>query len=46
VLAARERCADRGLVAVVMCGLDEQPARVRRPGLGDRAFRSGADGAA
>lgn len=38
VLAARERLADARRVAVVLRGLDEQPAGVRRAGLGDRAL--------
>ena len=38
VLARFERGGDRRLVAVVVRGLDEQPPRVRRAGLGDRAL--------
>ena len=37
-LAARERLADAWLVAVVVGGLDQQPAGVGGPGLGDRAL--------
>ena len=35
-LASGERLADHGTVAVVVGGLDEQPACVGRAGLGDR----------
>jgi hypothetical protein len=38
VLAAGEGDADGGWAAVVVRGLDEQPAGVRRAGLGDRAL--------
>src|ERR1019366_7883230 len=37
-LAAGERVADQRSAAVVVGRLDEQPAGVRRPGLGDRAL--------
>ena len=38
VLAPGEAVTDRGAVAVVVGGLDEQPTGVHRAGLGDRAL--------
>ena len=44
VLAGGELVADRGLVVVVVGGLDEQAASVDRSGLGDRALTAFAIG--